>query len=161
MSGLTGLELYTLLFVVVIAVIVVGLMLYLLQLLRRRRSKLLGDLDQHPAAIRDRAFNRLAMARREARMLSDQGVDVTRAEELISEGQGAFDTQHFDEAYRTAQSAHEALVNARLRGSRTTSAPLASMASSSSSGHPPAAPSPAGGTPAAAPPVPTPPGAKC
>jgi len=153
MAGLTSLEITIVVFVVFLAVVVIALLLYLMRRFKERRAKLLDELDRGHASTQDRAFNRLAMARREARMLSDQGVDVTRAEELISEGQGAFDTQHFDEAYRTAQSAHEALVNARLRGSRTTSAPLASMASSSSSGHPPAAPSPAGGPPAAAPPA--------
>ncbi|HYA54194.1 MAG TPA: zinc ribbon domain-containing protein [Thermoplasmata archaeon] len=139
MSGLTGLELYTLVFVVVIAVIVVGLMLYLLQLLRRRRSKLLGDLDQHPAAIRDRAFNRLAMARREAHILSDNGVDVHRAEELVGESQGAFDTGQFDRSYELAQSAHEALVNARRQGARTTDAPLPTSGTSPSHSSEPAA----------------------
>jgi hypothetical protein len=98
-----------------------------LRRLRARRTKLLNELDNRPDLTQDRAFNRLAMARREAHVLADQGVDVTRAQELIAEGQGAFDNRHYDRAYEAAQSAHEALVNARQKGSRTTGMPLPSV----------------------------------
>jgi len=124
----------------------------MLRRLKERRANLLNELDPSRGSIQDRAFNRLAMARREAGMLSDQGVDVSRAKELIAEGQGAFDTQRYDQAYRSAQSAHEALVNARLRGSRTTGSPLPSTTPPPASGvTAPAGPSSAGGPSAAAP----------
>jgi len=152
MQGLTSPEIIIVVFVVFLAVVVVALLLYMMRRFKERRAKLLNELDQGHVSTQDRAFNRLAMARREARLLSDQGVDVSRAEELIAEGQGSFDTQHFDQAYRAAQSAHEALVNARLRGSRTTAAPLPSTAGSSGASHPLAEPSPASG-PTTAPPA--------
>jgi len=145
MAGLSSLEITVLVFVVFLAVVVVALLLYVMRRFKERKAKLLNELDAGRGSIQDRAFNRLAMARREARMLSDQGVDVSRAEELIAEGQGSFDTQHFDQAYRSAQSAHEALVNARLRGSRTTSAPLPSTVGSSSPARPPPGPAPPSG----------------
>lgn len=153
MAGLNSLEITVLVFVVFLAVVVVALLLYMMRRLKERRAKLLNDLDQGRGSIQDRAFNRLAMARREARVLSDYGVDVSHAEELIAEGQGAFDTQRFDQAYRSAQSAHEALVNARIRGSRTTAAPLPSTTASLSAGHAPAGTAPTGGPSPVVPPA--------
>lgn len=129
MVALSGFEIVTLVFVVFVAVVVVGLLLYLLRRLKSRREKLLHDLDSRPALSQDRAFNRLAMARREAEILSGQGVDVRHAQELIAESQGAFDTRHFDRSYEVAQSAHEALVTARRQGARTTNPPLPSSSS--------------------------------
>jgi len=126
MAGLTGFEIVTLVFVVVLGVVVVGLLLYLIRRLKSRQAKLLSELDDRPQASQDRAFNRLAMARREAGFLGGQGVNVQRAQELIAEGQGAFDTHHYDRAYQLAQSAHEALVTARQQGSRSTGSALGS-----------------------------------
>lgn len=126
MSSLTSTEIIALVFVVVLAVIVVGLFVYLIRRLRSRRAKLLSDLEDRPQLNQDRAFNRLSMARREAGILAAQGVDVHRAQELIAESQGAFDTRQYDRSYRVAQSAHEALVNARQHGTMTPGAPLPS-----------------------------------
>ena len=66
-----------------------------------------------PRIRQDRAFNRIAMARREADLLTSSGVDVASAQDLIAQAQGAFDHQDFDRAYVSAQSAHELLVSAR------------------------------------------------
>ena len=129
MSSLTSTEIIALVFVVVLAVIVVGLFLYLIRRLRSRRAKLLSDLEDRPQLNQDRAFNRLAMARREAGILAEQGVDVHRAQELIAESQGAFDTRQYDRSYRVAQSAHEALVIARQQGTLATAGPLPSKGS--------------------------------
>lgn len=138
MSALSGLEIGFIVFVIFLAVVVAGLLLYLLRRLKNRRAKLLSELEDRPELNQDRAFNRLAMARREAGILAGQGVDVQRAQDLIAESQGAFDLHHYDRAYQVAQSAHEALVNARLQGARTTGIPLPS------SGIPPSGPGPAG-----------------
>ncbi|HYA69762.1 MAG TPA: zinc ribbon domain-containing protein [Thermoplasmata archaeon] len=126
MSELTGLEIGAIIVVVILAVVVAALLLYLLRRLKNRRAKLISELEDRPELNQDRAFNRLAMARREAGVLSGQGVDIQRAQELIAEGQAAFDLRRFDRAYEAAQSAHEALVNARLKGTRTTGVPLPS-----------------------------------
>jgi hypothetical protein len=125
----TTLEIELIVFVVVLAVVLIGAFLYLQRRLRQRRSNLLSELNDRPVLNQDRAFNRLAMARREARILVGQGVDVHRAQELIAEAQGAFDTRQYDRAYQVAQSAHEALVNARQQGARTTGVPLSSIGS--------------------------------
>ena len=100
----------------ILAVVVAGLLFYMLRRLRTRKRRILGELDDRPELNHDRAFNRLAMARREAQILARQGLDVHRAEELIADSQAAFDNRQFDQAYRSAQSAHEALVNARRQG---------------------------------------------
>jgi len=148
MSGLTGTDILIAAAVVIVAVIVVFLLLNARKRLFRRRDQLLGELADKPVLNQDRAFNRLAMARREASILAEQGVNVHRAQDLIAQAQGAFDTRHYEEAYRLAQSAHEALVNARQQGSRTTDAPLPSSKSNASA---PAPPSSAGVGSAAAP----------
>jgi len=124
MAGLSGLEIYAIVFVVVLSIVVAGLLLYLLRRIKLRRAKLLNDLSAKAELSQDRAFNRIAMARREASVLSANGVDVRRAQELVAEAQGAFDTRQYDTAYRHAQSAHEALVNARQHGARSTGAPV-------------------------------------
>jgi len=69
--------------------------------------------SRNPQVQHDRAFNRLAMARREAEILATSGVDVNSARSLIDAAQGAFDTGAFERAYESAQSAHELLVAAR------------------------------------------------
>jgi len=129
MSGLTSLEIIALVFIIFLGVVVAGLFLYLLKRLKRQRSKILSELDRSPRLSQDRAFNRLAMARREAGILARQGVDVRRAQELIAESQGAFDTRQYDRSYQVAQSAHEALVVARQKGAPSTDAPLPSSVS--------------------------------
>ena len=70
---------------------------------------------RNPRIRNDRAFNRIAMAQREAEMLASSGVDVTPARNLIAQAQGQFDHRDFDHAYESAQSAHEVLVAARSR----------------------------------------------
>jgi hypothetical protein len=120
------LEIELIVFIVVLATVLAGAFLYLRRRLRERRSALLSELSDRPMLNQDRAFNRLTMARREADILVGQGVDVHRAQELIAEAQGAFDLRQFDRAYQSAQSAHEALVNARRQGTRSAARPLPS-----------------------------------
>jgi hypothetical protein len=154
MSALTGLEIGAIVIVVILAIVVAGLLLYLLRRLKNRRAKLMNELEDRPQLNQDRAFNRLAMARREASVLAGQGVDVERARELIAEAQGAFDLRHFDQAYQSAQSAHEALVHARAQGARSTGTPLPSGGAIP---HPVSAPpsAPHGTAPPATTPTPT------
>jgi hypothetical protein len=151
MATLTPTEIVAVAVIVVLAVVVVGLLLFLIRRLRQRRDKLLGELRDRPQLVQDRAFNRLAMARRESEILARQGADVTKARDLIAQAQGAFDLRNYDRAYEAAQQAHEALVHARqtfpLRR-ETTPGP-----SQSPSGAP-AAPAAAAATPA--PPAPAP-----
>jgi hypothetical protein len=113
MVDLTPTEIVAVTVIVVLAAIVAGLMLYLIRRLRERRAKLLGELHDRPELVQDRAFNRIAMARRESEILARQGGDVSRARDLIAQAQGAFDTRSYDRAYQLAQQAHEALVHAR------------------------------------------------
>ncbi len=129
MTTLSGTEIVAIVFVVVLAVIVAALLLYLLRRLKNKRAKLLSELSDKPELSQDRAFNRIAMARREVGILVGQGFDVHRAQELIADAQGAFDTRQYDRAYQLAQSAHESLVNARQAGTRTTGTPLPSKGS--------------------------------
>jgi hypothetical protein len=126
MANLTGLEIGAIVLVVILVIVVAGLLLYLLRRLKNRRAKLISELENRPELIQDRAFNRLAMARREARVMSDRGVDIQRAQELIAEGQAAFDLRHYERAYEVAQTAHESLVNALVKGARSTGTPLPS-----------------------------------
>ncbi len=91
------------------------LALYLLRRLRERREKLRQGGGLRPEFANDRAFNRLAMARREADLLERQGRDVSSARELIDLAQREFGLRQFDRAYDLAQSAHETLVVARRR----------------------------------------------
>jgi len=158
MSGsLTSVELIVIPVVVVLAVILAGLGLLLIRRLRRKRDKLLHELRDSPELIQDRAFNRIAMARKEADIVGAGGADITSARALIAQAQGAFDTRNYDRAYESAQSAHEALVHARITGG------VAPLASGRPSGPAPDAPSngpssPPSATPAAplptAPPIP-------
>ncbi len=112
-GSLTGVELGIILVIVLLACVLAGVGLYILRRLHRRRDKLLGELKSSPGLVQDRAFNRIAMARREVEILARSGGDVSRAREQIAEAQGAFDTQNYDRAYQTAQSVHESLVHAR------------------------------------------------
>ncbi len=124
--ALTSTEIAAIVFIVFLAAIVAGLLLYLLRRLRHRRDKLVADLSTKPELAQDRAFNRIAMARREVEIVARTGVDVGSARALIAQAQGAFDTRNYDRAYEVAQSAHEALVVARRSGTMppTYAAPL-------------------------------------
>lgn len=129
MSALTTDEIVALAAVVVVAIVIVALMLYMMRRLRQRHDKLLGELHDQPRLARDRAFNRLAMARRESEILAQQGLDVSRPRDLIAQSQAALDLRDFDRTYQLAQQAHEALVSAR-RDARLPSVPTASPARS-------------------------------
>lgn len=107
-------QVYLLLFgAVVLVVVFVAVLLLAIRRLRRRKAQLLSDLKNSPRLNSDRAFNRLAMARREADILAQQGTEVSRARELIAQSQSAFDLGQNERSYELAQSAHEALVSAR------------------------------------------------
>jgi hypothetical protein len=113
--GLTSLEIDAIVLVVVLGTVLAALLLYSLRRLRHRRDRLVQEL-QTPELRHDRAFNRIAMARREADILERSGADVTEARVIIARAQGSFDTRNFDRAYEYAQSAHEALVRVRQSG---------------------------------------------
>ena len=123
MTTLTSTEITVLAIAVVFAVVVVALLLLMIRRLRQRRAQLLHELRDRPELVQDRAFNRIAMARKEADLLARQGGDVGRARETIAEAQAAFDNKNFEKAYQSAQVAHETLVNAsgtrRLPGATT------------------------------------------
>jgi Double zinc ribbon len=127
--------------------------LYTLRRMRERRQKLRDGGPNRPEYSDDRAFNRLAMARREADLLAAQGRNVAQARELIDLSQHEFGIRQFDQAYNLAQQAHEALVLERRRPSGSVAAPPAA-----SPGSPRAAPPPspsataAGAAPAGGPP---------
>ncbi len=147
MSGfaLTGSALIALVIAVLLVVIILGIFLYLARRLRSRRDQLLGDLKSKPELVQDRAFNRLAMARREAEILGRTGADLRSAQGLIAQSQAAFDLRDYPRSYELAQSAHESLVNARGKAGPPLPTPRPGPA-----GNPrPAAASP----PAAAPPT--------
>jgi hypothetical protein len=115
MFSLTGPFVLVLVIAVILVIFVVGIFLYLASRLRARRTQLLNELSSKPELIQDRAFNRLAMARREAEVVARTGAEVGRARELIAQSQSAFDLHQYPRAYELAQSAHENLVNARSR----------------------------------------------
>jgi hypothetical protein len=111
---------------VVLVIVVLALLLVIIRRLRARRDQLLVDLNSKPALVQDRAFNRLEMARKEAEVLGRTGTDIARAQELIAQAQGAFDNRQYPRSYELAQSAHEALVNARGRVGGVPSVPAPS-----------------------------------
>lgn len=115
MAGLTGTEITLIAIILVIAVVLALAGSSILQRLRRRRDQLRGELAGGVEVSSDRAYNRIAMARRELGVLLRQGADVSRASEILGEAQAAFDLRQFDRAYEQAQSAHEMLVTARQR----------------------------------------------
>jgi len=123
-SALTSDEIIAVAVVVLLSVVIIGVLLFMVRRLRQRRAKILGELRDRPQLMQDRAFNRIAMARRESDILAGQGTDVTRSRELISQAQGAFDLRKFDQAYQLGQQAHEALVYARRDASPLPRAPL-------------------------------------
>jgi hypothetical protein len=110
----TNPEAYELLAVGVVLVAVV--MLAAFHLLRSYRMRRLGELRGgvgEPRSAGDRAYNRLALARREADLLEAQGGDVERARQLIDLANRSQNARNFDRAYELAQAAHETLVRTR------------------------------------------------
>ncbi len=96
--------------------------------LRRLRRRHLSDRDSaaRPELASDRAYNRAAMARREADLLAAQGTDVGRARELLDLSDRSFRAREFDRAYELAQSAHETLVALRRAPGRAPTSPAPS-----------------------------------
>lgn len=89
---------------------------YVLRLLRRRQANAQRIGHVRPEFASDRAYNRLAMARREADVLEAQGTEVARARELVGLADASFRAREFDRAFELAQAAHETLVALRRRG---------------------------------------------
>ncbi len=127
MVGLSSLEIDAIVLVVVLGCVLAAILLYSLHRLHRRRDRLVREL-QTPEVRHDRAYNRIAMARREADILERSGADVTEAREIIARAQGSFDTRNFERAYEYAQSAHEALVRVRQSGALRSGSPSAPSA---------------------------------
>jgi hypothetical protein len=98
---------------VVLLVVVVLLSLRFLRQYRLRRVRELREEGSGRATAGDRAYNRLALARREADLLAAQGGDVGGARQLIDLANQALDRREVDRAYELAQAAHETLVKAR------------------------------------------------
>jgi hypothetical protein len=119
---------------VVLLVAVVLVSLHYLRQYRTQRLRKLREESAGPGPAEDRAFNRLALARREADLLAAQGGNVEPARQLIDLSGRSFDRHEYDRAYELAQSAHETLVKARREPMRS---------------RPPAPAPGVGGTPAA------------
>jgi len=129
-------------------------------LLRRYRLRRLQEVRagaSAPQQASDRAYNRLALARKEADMVASQGGDVERAQQLIDLSDQSLKRREFDRAYELAQAAHETLVKARKeRGpprsapspAPTAAEPLRPAAVGTGAGN-------SGGSPSAGPPAPT------
>jgi len=140
----SGIEAYELLAVGVLLVAIVMLATFhLLRTYRQRRLQALRGQGTEPAAASDRAYNRLALARREADLLDAQGIDTERSRQLIGLAGRSLDARDFGRAYDLAQAAHETLVMARRQplpsaAKGPTPAEVATPAAA------PASPSPAG-----------------
>lgn len=128
---------------IVAAAVVMMVAFYLLRGYRQRRLRELRGEAATPRVANDRAFNRLALARREADLLATQGGDVERARQLIDLATRSLEARDADRAYDLAQAAHETLVRARRE-------PLHPQRPAPEAGPPVAAAAPAG----PAPPVP-------
>lgn len=153
MSALTSVEIIAIVVVILLSVVIIGVLLFMVRRLRQQREKILGELRDRPQLVQDRAFNRLAMARRESDILARQGTDVTRMRELIAQAQGAFDLRDFDRSYQLAQQAHETLVHARRDASPLPRGPATSpMATATPPLEAVGAPAPTSTTEATAPP---------
>lgn len=136
--------------VVVVAIVMVATF-HLLRNYRMRRLREVRGGGNEPRTAGDRAYNRLALARREADLLAAQGGDVERARQLIDLANRSLDARAFDRAYELAQAAHETLVRERRETAQATSPPSTPTpptlpGSAAQSGRPA---SPAGATPAA------------
>jgi len=159
----TTLSIYEIIAIIaVLVVIVIGFALLVLRRLREQKAKLLHELNEPPRLRSDRAFNRIAMARREASLMNNQGSDVSRALEELARAQAAFDRRQFDQAYELAQTAHESMVAARQRGPIRSSQSLFPTQSSAPAVAPPPAPpvGPQPPSPGAAPSPPPPEGGR-
>jgi hypothetical protein len=97
----------------ILLVVVVFVSFTLLQRFRQRRLQELRGDSAGPQASRDRAYNRLVLARREADLWAAQGGDVEQARQLIDLSKRSLDAGGADRAYELAQAAHETLVRAR------------------------------------------------
>lgn len=132
MASLTSVELTAIVVVAGLGAVAAGLLIYLVRRLRERRAQLLHELRDSPEVVSDRAYNRIAMARREIEIVARQGADVRRARELVAEAQASFDGRHHDQAYQSAQLAHESLV--RVRRENLPAAPSATLPSQDARG---------------------------
>ncbi|HYB63337.1 MAG TPA: zinc ribbon domain-containing protein [Thermoplasmata archaeon] len=111
---MAGVDPFVELVIAVIAVaIVVPTAVYLLRSYRQRRLRAMRDEASDPGVASDRAFNRIALARREADLWDVQGGDTEQARQLIDLANRSLQTREFDRAYSLAQAAHETLVKAR------------------------------------------------
>jgi len=120
---------------IVLTAVLLAVAFYAMRHLRRRRERLREKRQDDPAVASDRAFNRLAMARKEADLLERQGGDVAQARQLIGLAESSFGTRQFDRAFDLAQSAHNTLVAARK--APKTAPPAQPPASSAPSPAPP------------------------
>ncbi len=98
---------------VVLLVLFLVIVMFVLRRYRMRRLALLRGTGAGAATTADRAYNRLALARREADLLDSQGGDSTNARQLIDLANRSLDGHQYDRAYELAQSAHETLVRGR------------------------------------------------
>lgn len=83
---------------------------YALTRLRLRKKQLSLELDTAKELLEDRSFNQVRLARSEADLLEQRGVDVGRARTLLTEAEAARNRRDYDNALALARSAHEALV---------------------------------------------------
>ncbi len=116
MSSIQNYELVAVL--VILAAAVLLTVVWLLRRYRERRLREMREASANPAFSADRAFNRLALARREADLLEIQGGDAAPARQLIHLAQQSLDGRNPDRAYELAQAAHETLVQARREPGR-------------------------------------------
>jgi len=127
---------------VVALVLVAFVTIYMLRTYRLRRLASLRKTESTPALARDRAYNRLALARREADLLEAQGGDVARARQLLALSDHSMASRDFDRAYELAQAAHETLVQSRRQPVRG-APPPGTAAPDARTGPLPTAPAPA------------------
>ncbi|HYA10867.1 MAG TPA: zinc ribbon domain-containing protein [Thermoplasmata archaeon] len=139
---MTDIEPYLLLAIGVIAVAAVMLAVFhLLRSYRQRRLNALRGGAANPTFAADRAYNRLALARREADLLEAQGTDVDRARQLIDLANRSLTARDADRAYELAQAAHETLVQARRDPLRSRAAAADGAGAPSPTPTPPVVPS--------------------
>ncbi len=129
MASLAAYELLAIGVVLVALVMLLGF--HFLHDLRMRRLKAMRGDAASPQTASDRAYNRLALARREADLLEAQGGDVEPARELITLANRQLEGRAYGQAYDLAQAAHETLVKGR-RGPLRSGPPAAETALPSS-----------------------------
>jgi hypothetical protein len=115
--------------ILVVAVVLVVVVVFVsMTYLSRYRARRLKEIREGPAGTsfgQDRAYNRIALARREADLLEAQGGDPERARQLITLAGQSLDRREVARAYDLAQSAHETLVTARRVPLRARATPAA------------------------------------